>query len=202
MPRLKGIPAYVHHRASGQARVRIDGKDHYLGPYGSPESHICYDELIADLLERRKSDAGKANGSTKLNAVLAAWWTECKLRYAHNGKGRHGNAVCWRPTIRMLREALGNESPKTLTPKRLRILIEDTAKEKDWSLRYSRDVLSRVKAIYKWAAAEELIDLLTYQQLEVVTIRRGRETEPLGPVSDELVEKTLPRRNPKSICEH
>ena len=30
------VPAYGHHKASGQARVRLGGKDHYLGPYGLP----------------------------------------------------------------------------------------------------------------------------------------------------------------------
>jgi hypothetical protein len=37
MPRRKGIPAYSLHKPSGQARVRIEGRDHYLGPYDSPE---------------------------------------------------------------------------------------------------------------------------------------------------------------------
>jgi len=32
-------PAYCRHKASGQAVVRLDDRDHYLGPYGSPESH-------------------------------------------------------------------------------------------------------------------------------------------------------------------
>ncbi len=27
--------AYVHHKASGQARLRINDKDHYLGAFGS-----------------------------------------------------------------------------------------------------------------------------------------------------------------------
>ena len=32
------IPSYLPHPASGQARVRFNGRDIYLGPYGSPES--------------------------------------------------------------------------------------------------------------------------------------------------------------------
>ena len=48
MPKRK--PRYQHHKASGQARARIDGRDHYLGPYGSPESRDRYDDLIAEWL--------------------------------------------------------------------------------------------------------------------------------------------------------
>jgi hypothetical protein len=43
----KKLPGYLLHRPSGQARVRIDGKDHYLGPFGSEKSRVAYGELIA-----------------------------------------------------------------------------------------------------------------------------------------------------------
>ena len=39
MPRLtKSLPKYRKHRASGQAVVTLDGKDHYLGPVRSKNS--------------------------------------------------------------------------------------------------------------------------------------------------------------------
>ena len=47
MPRQKK-PGYWSHKPSGQAYVRIDGKDHYLGPYGSPESRDRYDEIVRE----------------------------------------------------------------------------------------------------------------------------------------------------------
>ena len=39
-------PAYLLHKATGQARCRVNGKDYYLGKYGSPESRERYDELL------------------------------------------------------------------------------------------------------------------------------------------------------------
>src|SRR4051794_36102254 len=48
MPAHRKKPAYQHHRASGQARVRIDGKDRYLGEYDSPESYELYDDVIRE----------------------------------------------------------------------------------------------------------------------------------------------------------
>ncbi len=47
MPRPSKVPNYTHHKASGQAVVRIQGKDHYLGLYGSDASHEAYQRLIA-----------------------------------------------------------------------------------------------------------------------------------------------------------
>ena len=36
----KKPPSYLLHKATGQARVRIDGRDHYLGEFGSDQSRI------------------------------------------------------------------------------------------------------------------------------------------------------------------
>ena len=44
----KRKPAYTLHKSTGQARVRVNGKDHDLGPYGLLESRERYDELIAE----------------------------------------------------------------------------------------------------------------------------------------------------------
>ena len=49
LTKSKRIPGYLLHKPTGQARVRIDGKDHYLGPFGSQESRIKYGELIAQI---------------------------------------------------------------------------------------------------------------------------------------------------------
>ena len=48
MPRTYRPPAYRLHKARNTAVVTIDGRNHYLGPYGSPESHEKYARLIAD----------------------------------------------------------------------------------------------------------------------------------------------------------
>jgi hypothetical protein len=47
MPK-KHKPSYLLHKPTGQARVRIDGKDHYLGLYGSQESRNRCHDVIAE----------------------------------------------------------------------------------------------------------------------------------------------------------
>src|SRR5687768_479679 len=50
MPRPQNtIPSLTHHKPSGKARVRIQGKDFYLGPWGSSEAQQKYGQLLADL---------------------------------------------------------------------------------------------------------------------------------------------------------
>jgi hypothetical protein len=47
------VPSYRHHKASGQARVTIDGADHYLGVYDSPESKERYRKVLAENLGKQ-----------------------------------------------------------------------------------------------------------------------------------------------------
>jgi hypothetical protein len=50
MPRPKsGVPSLRMHKASGQAVVTIDGKDHYLGQWGKHEALISYRRAIGDM---------------------------------------------------------------------------------------------------------------------------------------------------------
>ena len=67
MPRRTGkVPSYCRHKASGRAVVHINGAQHYLGIYGSDESHAEYQRVIAEwrcgklasnTSERRASDS-------------------------------------------------------------------------------------------------------------------------------------------------
>ncbi|MSR60467.1 MAG: site-specific integrase, partial [Planctomycetaceae bacterium] len=49
MPR-KSKPSCLLHRPSGKARVRIGGRDVYLGEFGTPEAKAEYDRVVGDWL--------------------------------------------------------------------------------------------------------------------------------------------------------
>lgn len=60
MPKQPSTPKYRKHRASGQALVRLSGKDFYLGPYGSKTSLAEYDRLVAEWLQAGRCVADEA----------------------------------------------------------------------------------------------------------------------------------------------
>jgi DNA-binding MarR family transcriptional regulator len=55
--RTASVPSYFRHKTSGQARVRIEGKDHYLGTIDSAESWARYHTLIAGMATKRAAVA-------------------------------------------------------------------------------------------------------------------------------------------------
>jgi hypothetical protein len=48
MPRQLQQPSYRLHKARNCAVVTINGRNHYLGPWQSPESHQKYASLVAE----------------------------------------------------------------------------------------------------------------------------------------------------------
>jgi integrase len=68
------LPAMRHHRRSGNARVRIAGIEHWLGPWGTAESRLRYDELIAAWIAsgRKSVEAAKPARPAAPAAVAVA----------------------------------------------------------------------------------------------------------------------------------
>ena len=50
MPRRPSTtpPKYRKHKPTGQAVVRFQGRNHYLGPHGSAASKLEYDRLVSE----------------------------------------------------------------------------------------------------------------------------------------------------------
>ena len=81
------VPSYTHHKASGRAVVRLDGRDHYLGPFGSPESHAL---LIAQwqLQGGTTSSPGRrvVGESISINELLLAYVEFARGYYTKDGR--------------------------------------------------------------------------------------------------------------------
>jgi hypothetical protein len=56
------VPSYRLHKPTGQAVVRIDGRDHYLGLHGTEASHEAYRRTIAEWLTHAASQPAPRPG--------------------------------------------------------------------------------------------------------------------------------------------
>jgi hypothetical protein len=91
-------PSYLLHKQSGQARVRINGRDHMLGPFGSEESRKLYGQLIAQAaggiaIDPLKSGSSSTNGTSAhpasgltINELVLAFMRHADGHYVKDGK--------------------------------------------------------------------------------------------------------------------
>ena len=78
-------PKYRHHRASIQGIVTLNGRDHYLGPYGTQTSKAEYDRLVTEWLARGRlpvaNVAGDGSELLTANHVIHGFWEFAQVHY-------------------------------------------------------------------------------------------------------------------------
>lgn len=83
----RSLPSYSKHKASGQAVVRLSGRDIYLGPYGTKASKSEYDRLTGEWLANGRRLPLKVNDKPiSLIELTADYLKYAKTYYVKNGK--------------------------------------------------------------------------------------------------------------------
>ena len=219
MPRLKNQPPkYYLHKRSGSAVVRINGREVYLGKYGSPESHERYAKAIVDwrdslepepatpeeafdklskrvtvvsLRERRK-----AGHLLTINELVIVSVKHARDYYRKNGKvTREAEQI--EEVLGFLRKHHGRLPLEEFGPVLLKELRETMLEEFDWSRKHLNSQVARIVRCFKWASEDELVSPNVYLALKQVSgLKRGRskarETKGVTVVADAVVDATLP----------
>ena len=189
------IPKYRHHKPSGQALVAIRGKRIYLGKFGTDESKEKYRRLIAEFVANDGVVTPTNNASTlTVNELILRYFRFAKTYYRKNGKPTDEIAAL-RAVLRRLKRLFGHTLAHEFGPKAYKTLRESLIKE-NLSRKYINDGMGRVRRMFRWATAEELVPPSIFQSLSAVGgLRQGRsaarETGPVVPVSDQIIEATL-----------
>jgi len=208
--RRSHIPSYRLHKATGQAVVTLPSgnggrHDHYLGTFGtresSPESWAEYDRLVAEWLANgRRTIPTPAASDLTIHEVLVFYWDHATAYYRHPDGSPTSEQDNIRLALRRLRQLYGHTPAAAFDSLALEALREAMIRDGLCRGRINKDV-GRVKRLFKWASSKKLVPLASYQSLLTVGgLRAGRsaarETPPVGPVGDALVEETLPFLTP------
>ena len=201
MPKLqKSFPSYSLHKRSGQAVIRLSGRDVYLGPHNSPESRERYDRFVAEWLAngRRPPEPPAevpADDGVTVDELIVGYLEFAGLHYRKNNTPTKelGNI---KDSLRPLHQLYGSTPAAGFGPKRLKTIRERMIADK-----LARGVINqrvgRIVRAFKWAGSEELLPASVYQSLKTVSgLRRGRtaarETEPVRPVPEASVDAIRP----------
>ena len=205
MPRQKNaIPSYLLYKVAGreaQARVRIDGKDILLGPYGSEESRIKYGTLISqaagglsvDPLANRVTDSGDTG--LLVAELLLAFKRHADVYYSKDGK-KTAEVDCLNSAMRPVRELFAMLPAKDFSPLNLKALQQKYVAA-GWSRGFVNASANRIRRIWKWGVSEGLVPVATWQALQSVSgLKIGHTAAPdrkrRESVSDERLEAVRP----------
>lgn len=199
MPRRRNrIPSYTLHRASGQAVVRLDGRDHYLGRFDSPESHARYEALVAEWLTRRQSEQLEAmpvaDDELTINELLAAYLRFAERYYVKDGKPTK-EVSNLKYAVKPMAAIYGTTAVKDFGPLRLKT-VREAMVQADLARSVINERVNRIRRVFRWGVENQLVRSEVLRALEAVSpLKRGRcearETEPVKPVPDEHITAVI-----------
>jgi integrase len=175
-----GLPVPRLHQKTGHARVFINGKEYWLGKFGSPEAQLKYDALVAAYIAsgRKSVEAARpASPITQPQPTDDITVAELALAWVKSIKAARGDAFKKSSTYTASLTAVRALRPVAALPARQfgpRQLLDVREKfaagrvirrnkqgevvvDKPRTRRYVNDTMQRIVALFSWAAVRELV---------------------------------------------
>lgn len=191
MPKLKTRPPRLS-RDRKVAVIWVDGQRLPMGRWGSEEAQEAYDRFIAEwLMNGRKSPAADEPevDSITITEVLVEYTRWSNKRYTAS------EAHTIRMALRVLRSHYGSTPAAKFGPKRL-AAVRQAMVEKGWARSYINKQASRIRAAFRWAASQELVDDRIYRRLETLgPLTKGEATKEgrkINPVPQADIRRVWP----------
>jgi integrase len=201
------LPKLTHHKASGQGVVRLNGKDVYCGPFGTAECKARYLRAIADWEANQRKPAAPVNpepasrsNDLTVNELALAYRRFAAGYYVKNGKPTTEQRDV-QLSIRPLREMFGHAIVAEFTPPQLKVVRQEFI-EAGLCRNEVNKRTRRLVRMFAWGVEEGLVPSPVYWGLKAVKgIKKGREgvreSKPIRPVADAIVDATLPYLSPQ-----
>ena len=184
-------PKLRHHKATGQGYVVLNGKYIFFGPYGDPDVTEQYHRTIAEWVANGRQQQ-KTPEEITINELLARFWVYAEGYYqdvAGNPTTEIGNL---RVALRPVSEIYGQTKAIEFGPRALKT-VRQRMVDKGLCRNNINKCISRIKTLFKWATAEEILPGSVYHALITVPgLKKGRngvrEAEPVKPAPQEHVD--------------
>jgi integrase len=204
MPRSRTVPSYRLHKPSGQAVVTVrtatgERRDVYLGDYNSPESRAEYGRLIAEHATAPLPVQHAVPERVTVDQLLLLFLEHAEKHYRRADGTPTDQVTEYKNALKPLHALYGGVPAVDFGPlalKTVRRAYIDAGNCR--TLINSR--VGKIKRVFKWATEQELVSVTTYTALATVAgLQEGRtearESEPVGPVNDVVVDATLAHLN-------
>jgi integrase len=188
-------PKLRHHKPTGQGYVVLNGKYIFFGPYGDPDVIEQYHRTIAEWVANGRQPQ-KTPEDITINELLARFWVYAEGYYQDaegNSTTEIGNL---RVSLRHMCDIYGNTKAIEFGPRALKT-VRQRMVDNGLCRNNINKCISRIKTLFKWATAEEILSGSLYHTLSTVPgLKRGRgtvrESEPVKPAPQEHVDAIEP----------
>ncbi len=203
LPALPRVPRLCRHKASGQAVVRLDGKDYYCGPWRSRAAQAEYDRLIAIYLAsgRRMVPLEGQVGSETVTQLVVAYFEHVQVHHRRTDGTVTSEVRNNEAALATVREFYGATTVDAFGPLALKA-VRQAYIAKGLCRRSVNSHVGRVKRMFRWGVENERVPASVFHGLQAVRgLQAGRsearETEPILPVSDAHVDEVVKRVSPQ-----
>jgi integrase len=197
MPKLAphANPKLCHHKATGRAVVTLNGREFYCGDFGDPAARRKYDRLIAEWIANGRAPLC-SESDLSLIEVLASFKQHAKEYYADRDGSLSREGQNYFTLLVRLGRMYGDLPAIEFGPLRLKAFRQSLVDD-GLARTHVNHQVNRVRHILKWASENELLPASIFESLRCVAGLRfkkpqARETEPIRPVPDAVVNATLP----------
>jgi integrase len=194
------LPKYRHYKPKNLAVVRIDGKDRYLGRYGSEESREKYRRLVAGWLAGHPTHGDGRRNDDATNDLSIAELLLAYIRFAddyHTKDGRPTKELAnIRLALRPLRDLYSLTPARNFGPRALK-LVRQVMIDAGLCRNEINKRIRRIVRVFKWGVENEMVPPAVHQGLKAVSgLPKGRsgvrESMPVKPVDEPLVDIIQP----------
>ena len=153
--KARKTPGYRLHKPTGQAVVRVDGRDHYVGKFGTPESHERYHRLIAEWLAPGRHQPETQTGApvdVSVNEILLAFWHHAERHYRKPDGTPSDELANFRDSLRPVKRLYGETPARSFSPLALKTLRQ-TMIESGLCGTTIKQRVRRIVRVFQWAAS-------------------------------------------------
>jgi hypothetical protein len=128
--KISNVPSYRLHKPTGQAVVRLDGRDHYLVKHQTEASQEAYRRLIAEWLKAGTHPPGRPSGVAQsiglsIGEMILAFWTHAEKYYRRADGSPTGELANFRYALRPLRRLYAHTPARDFGPRALKVVRQE-----------------------------------------------------------------------------
>jgi integrase len=198
-------PKYRHYKPKNLGVVRIDGKDHYLGKYNSPESWEKYHRLLAERYSRGPATPAPTDQAKSISEILTieelcrGYYRYAEKYYVKNGKVTNQVRLI-RLSLHVLNKLYAGTLAKDFGPLALEACQGEFVRQ-GLARRECNRRTALIRGAFRWGVKKQLVSGEVWHSLQAVGgLKKGRceahDPPAVGPVAERVVERTIEHLSP------